>query len=605
MFRLSIFFFCFGVALCMEFVEKCCQEGINHGTIGVHTLDSVSCDIENDAFQKLQKQTSFKSSLERIMCKGFYKQCCITAASSQYCVLGMSFGKTNQVCLRGSNELAGDDQRVCCECCKSGRKDGAERKDCNANKFKDILCTHSYKECCEEMKQTMPVEPTKATMKTCKDIKCDLKTTESCTETSKGPQCICKDGFVALKDSITCQDIDECVRDKNICGTAKCMNEPGSYKCMCDHGYKYENKTCVKLKSEEIKCQDGYQNIEGKCVDVDECMSNEPKCPNGLFCLNYEGSYQCRRSCNYPHFEYVPGRNRICRDINECLNPNICDPDTQECINQIGSHICKIVRCPNGYNLTDGHCVDIDECKDKDICGKYGICRNVHGAYYCHCQLGYRFDSTTRKCEDIDECKLNRARCSFQCVNTQGSYHCTCPSGYEASGQHQAYCKDIDECKTQNPCSPTEYCFNTYGSFRCINETCPKPYYARKSEKHCQKMPCYGYGPCTNLPVNSIKWAYYTMYRDVAKHGFVFTYSLTGFGPNFKFNFDLTRGNIHGDFEIHETTRGRIQVRNKNKIRGPKYYPLLLQADAYFSKTNSLFMRFQYELHIDVSAYTF
>lgn len=41
-------------------------------------------------------------------------------------------------------------------------------------------------------------------------------------------------------------DVDECV-DPVVCGTALCENTNGSYNCLCDIGYQYDNdtKTCV------------------------------------------------------------------------------------------------------------------------------------------------------------------------------------------------------------------------------------------------------------------------------------------------------------------------------------------------------------------------
>jgi len=45
-------------------------------------------------------------------------------------------------------------------------------------------------------------------------------------------------------------------------------------------------------------------------------------------------------------------------DVNECeKDTNICDNSTQECINLIGGYQCKLTRCYNGFNLTDGRCL--------------------------------------------------------------------------------------------------------------------------------------------------------------------------------------------------------------------------------------------------------
>lgn len=610
---------CLGSTLSMEYAEKCCKKGMRFGNIGIHTKDQISCDIGHSEFQMIEKELLLKNNLERIMCKGFYKQCCITAAKSQYCVLGMMFGRKNGLCLRGSNALAGDAQRTCCDCCKSGRKAGAQRLDCDKHTFKDVLCTHSYTECCNEIKKSLPVEPTKTTMKGCKDIHCDFHSTESCTETSKGPQCICKIGFIALNDGITCVDIDECANGEAKCGgTSKCVNTKGSYTCSCDQGFTYENETCVEQKAGQ--CEKGYENKDGKCVDIDECATQANICPAHMFCLNTEGLYNCVSSCNYPKYEYVHSRkNNICKDVNECLNPKACHQDTHECINQIGGHVCKLVRCPNGYKLSDGFCIDVNECEDRDICGKYGVCRNGLGNYYCDCHQGYKYNMNTRKCEDIDECKLNRHRCSFRCVNTQGSYHCQCPSGYQARGQHQAFCVDIDECKTQNPCSGNEYCFNTYGSYRCINETCPQPHYIRAAHNGKQIKSCWK--NCHQVKdqklrekcydkdsFKSIKRVAFKYEKEIVKsegtNGFEFHYWWQFPSTMYHVTTKLVKGNEEGLFELLlSNNKKELTIVNKETIEGQRDFHIVMETYVTQIGNSEPSWKYQYHIYIFISHY--
>lgn len=52
--------------------------------------------------------------------------------------------------------------------------------------------------------------------------------------------------------SFTCDvnfflDKDECMTDNNICGFGTCENLAGSYRCVCNRGYKYDETTkkCV------------------------------------------------------------------------------------------------------------------------------------------------------------------------------------------------------------------------------------------------------------------------------------------------------------------------------------------------------------------------
>lgn len=60
----------------------------------------------------------------------------------------------------------------------------------------------------------------------------------------------------------------------------------------------------------------------------------------------------------------------------------------------------------------------------------------------CMCPTGYETSNATnfKKCEDIDECKLERS-CSQLCANYRGGYSCACTTGYaRVDGK---YCKAV------------------------------------------------------------------------------------------------------------------------------------------------------------------
>lgn len=90
-----------------------------------------------------------------------------------------------------------------------------------------------------------------------------------------------------------CNDVDEC-EDASVCGTALCQNNQGSYDCLCEDGYVYDNES----KS---------------CVDVDECESGV--CEEE--CLNIPGSFRC----------FCDGRQgrKLGRDLRSCkpITPNM------------------------------------------------------------------------------------------------------------------------------------------------------------------------------------------------------------------------------------------------------------------------------------------
>ena len=85
--------------------------------------------------------------------------------------------------------------------------------------------------------------------------------------------------------------------------------------------------------------------------------------------------------------------------------------------------------------MTDGRCIDIDECSGDHNC-RYGgaICENKPGSYDCVCPYG--FEQINGKCTDINECITGLHNCdpNAYCTNTDGSFDCTCQSGYNGSG---------------------------------------------------------------------------------------------------------------------------------------------------------------------------
>ena len=81
------------------------------------------------------------------------------------------------------------------------------------------------------------------------------------------------------------------------------------------------------------------------------------------------------------------------------------------------------------------HTEDIDECSSPQVCSPGENCVNTMGSFQCvsACDLGFRLDSRSERCEDIDECAVGLAACFLgaSCINTLGSYRCACGSGYQ------------------------------------------------------------------------------------------------------------------------------------------------------------------------------
>ena len=276
-----------------------------------------------------------------------------------------------------------------------------------------------------------------------------------------------------------CSDIDECERPDACPSNSTCFNSVGSYSCICDPGFSF--------------------NDDGECEDINECDAVVPPCTFHSTCHNNDGSYTCE--CDDGYFKV----NDACLDIDECQDPDICG-DNASCSNFNGWFDCK---CLTGYQMNpeDEECSDIDECEtgdhkcslnagcknsdgsyfctckdgyfgngfsctDKNECSAEGdndcdanaVCENYHGGYSCECNDGYEGDGFT--CEDVNECK-GEHRCPnhSRCINTVSSYHCECHIGFTDDGS--GGCADINECEDENVCGENSLCMNDHGSFTC------------------------------------------------------------------------------------------------------------------------------------------
>jgi Calcium-binding EGF domain len=69
----------------------------------------------------------------------------------------------------------------------------------------------------------------------------------------------------------------------------KCVNTIGSYKCECFDGFRH--------------------NEHDMCIDIDECKSNNFRCPHAAQCINTAGSYKCICAEGF----------KLSRDKSECI----------------------------------------------------------------------------------------------------------------------------------------------------------------------------------------------------------------------------------------------------------------------------------------------
>lgn len=158
--------------------------------------------------------------------------------------------------------------------------------------------------------------------------------------------------------------------------------------------------------------------------------------------------------------------------------------------------------CNQGYkrDSRSGECLDIDECAAGPGCRDHEQCHNIPGGFECSplCTTGWYFNTATRGCQDVDECLLGRHDCpqvTHQCVNTNGSFLCEvirpCTSGYKRS--FNGSCIDIDEClENLHTCRLDlhQYCANKNGTFECLTRlpSCQAGYEYSLATKRCEDI---------------------------------------------------------------------------------------------------------------------
>uniref|UniRef100_A0A8D2KTM3 Hemicentin 1 n=1 Tax=Varanus komodoensis TaxID=61221 RepID=A0A8D2KTM3_VARKO len=358
----------------------------------------------------------------------------------------------------------------------------------------------------------------------------------------------CGIGFRRTSDGLSCQDVNEC-QELNPCHQ-RCFNTIGSFHCGCDPGYQLKGRKCMDVNEcrqnvcrHDQLCKNtrgGYKCIDlcpngmtkaenGTCIDIDECRDGTHQCRYNQICENSRGSYHCMCPRGYRS----QGVGRPCVDTNEC--EQLPKPCAYQCVNSPGSFKCI---CPPGQHLLG----DGKSCAGLERLPNYG----TYYSSYNYAQLSpmrdnyrpqqyirqssslyssyteYRnsrvpisrtkrnvrktcpegFEARNNKCIDIDECE-NRDACQHECRNTLGSYQCFCPTGYRVTPNGKT-CQDIDECLDQDiHCGPNRMCFNTRGSYQCIDTPCPPDYLRDPLSGFCLK----------NCPPNDLEcaWSPYTL----------------------------------------------------------------------------------------------
>ncbi|CCJ09402.1 EGF-like domain-containing protein [Caenorhabditis elegans] len=299
-----------------------------------------------------------------------------------------------------------------------------------------------------------------------------------CQNTLGSYECRCLPGYEG--NGHECTDIDEC-SDKltSRCPEhSKCINLPGTYYCNCTQGFTPKGNQGSGLD---------------KCADINECETGAHNCDADEICENSIGSFKCVNKCS-PGYELIDGK---CEDVNECGSEKLHKCDVRaDCVNTIGGYECE---CEEGFEGDGKNCQPKSSCrKNSAICDRHASCHIVLDI--CDCKTGYTGDGIT--CHDINECDAKDTPCSDggRCLNLDGGYVC-CKNGQDDAtcikdqgafcsggcgdnaicsnatcacidgfrGDPHKKCVDINECvENDSVCGGVgDRCVNLFGGFKC------------------------------------------------------------------------------------------------------------------------------------------
>nr|CDQ00427.1 Bm4501, isoform c [Brugia malayi] len=504
------------------------------------------CTIGKIHFEQLLSCAEIKLNETASTCILTASICCMDTLLEHNCNYGIKMAESEDQCLLNITDIGGGIRKECCECCLLAKELSRNDKSCVAPNGFGAACLRSFHQCCFENAKSKQYHRNSDLLDLlsvgdrCISTKCE----HLCTDRGGATvECSCHPGYELGPDGYSCIDIDECLLLADDClESQRCLNTPGSFKCIrtlsCGTGYALDSDTeqcidvdecnlgshdcgplyqcrntqgsyrCDPKKCAEgelmnprtgectnMDCPIGYKPIRGRCEDVNECEIIG-RCAQFEECINTPGSFRCQERGNLCTNGYRMDRDTgFCVDINECADGTHFCGDKQ-CINLLGSYKC---RCSAGFEFNDTtkRCEDVDECKKfaGHVCSLHATCENTYGSFKCHCKDGFKIAKDARNCDDIDECSLGKANCAQKCINIPGSYQCICERGYRL-GADGVTCEDIDECTLwagsgDDLCMGR--CINTPGSYKC---QCPVGYEIQEDGRTCKDVDECAKGEC-------------------------------------------------------------------------------------------------------------
>ncbi|XP_037529436.1 protein crumbs-like [Rhipicephalus sanguineus] len=285
-----------------------------------------------------------------------------------------------------------------------------------------------------------------------------------CTEGPVGPLCNCQN--TGYRGPLCDEDVDECAEESVCLNGGSCVNQPGSFECVCPPGF--GGPHCEQAVG---PCKDNSPCMHnGTCQEVDGGLSG-----NSTFTCLCSGLHSGRH-CEVPrapctHWSCTHGMQCRAQLWCGCLPGYREDPALGQC-----------VRLSNCSSLTNP-CLHGGTCYDS--IQTTSLLTGGRPSYQCFCPDGFRGNH----CElalTSDPCDINPCQNGATCRSDQWGAVCLCLPGYSGD-----LCELKDDLCVSSPCLNGGTCLGLVNDFVC---KCERGWTGKRCDR--QHDPCRGANPC-------------------------------------------------------------------------------------------------------------